>query len=172
MEISPDDEPHTWPIGCIIVKTNGWPDARLSRDSAEILEDVARPELHLLTIEADGRVVGAIQWQAEDDPMYRHAGIDLYIDPSLHRRGLGSDAVRALARHLIDDCGHHRLVIDPAADNRAAIRCYAKVGFRAVGLMCRYERVADGSWHDGLRMDMLAEDLIDDRTQDEGRITP
>lgn len=62
----------------------------------------------------------------------RHAGIDFHLDPAFHGGGLGIDAVRTLARHLIDDLGHHRLVIDPAADNDAAIRCYAKVGFRLV----------------------------------------
>ena len=49
--------------------------------AAEILDDLARPELHLLAIEEAGRVIGAIQWQSEDDPVYRHAGIDLYLDP-------------------------------------------------------------------------------------------
>ena len=128
---------------------------------AEILDDILRPEMHLLVIEEGGRVVGAIQWQAEEDPMYRHAGVDLYIDPSAHARGLGSDAVRTLARHLIEDLGHHRLVIDPAADNVAAIRCYTKVGFRSVGVMRRYERGPDGTWHDGVLMELLAEELID-----------
>ena len=45
--------------------------------------------------------------------------------------GLGGDAIRTLARHLIDEYGHHRFTIDPAAANSAAIRAYAKVGFRA-----------------------------------------
>jgi hypothetical protein len=58
------------------------------------------------------------------------------------------------------DRGHHRLVIDPAADNEPAIRCHAAVGFRPVGIMRRYEHDADGTgWHDGLLMDLLAEDL-------------
>ncbi|MGH3482353.1 MAG: GNAT family N-acetyltransferase, partial [Nocardioidaceae bacterium] len=52
-----------------------------------------------------------------------------------------------------------RIVIDPAADNPAAIRCYEKVGFRPVGIMRRYERDADGSWHDGVLMDLLADEL-------------
>jgi aminoglycoside 6'-N-acetyltransferase len=26
--------------------------------------------------------------------MYRHAGMDLFLDPSVHGRGLGEDAVR------------------------------------------------------------------------------
>ncbi len=51
-------------------------------------------------------------------------------------------------------------VIDPAADNQPAIRCYTAVGFRPVGIMRRYERNADGSgWHDGLLMDLLADEL-------------
>lgn len=127
---------------------------------AELLDDVAQPDLHVLVIEDDDRVVGAIQWQEEEDPVYRHAGIDLYLDPATHGRGLGTDAVRTLARHLIDDVGHHRLVIDPATDNAAAIRCYEKVGFRSVGVMRQYERGPDGTWHDGLLMELLADDLI------------
>jgi aminoglycoside 6'-N-acetyltransferase len=105
-------------------------------------------------------VRGMIQYTEEDEPAYRHASIDIFIDPAVHDRGLGRDAVRTLARHLVRDRGHHRLTIDPAVDNRAAIRCYAAVGFRPVGVMRRYERDADGrGWHDALLMDLLAEEL-------------
>ncbi|WSL80911.1 GNAT family N-acetyltransferase [Kitasatospora sp. NBC_01266] len=127
--------------------------------AAAIAEDFAEPDSHSLAIVRHGAVVGAIQWSEETEPEYRHASIDIYLDPALHGRGLGADAVRTLARHLVGALGHHRLVIDPAADNAAAIRCYAKVGFRPVGVMRRYERGADGSWHDGLLMDLLAEEL-------------
>jgi aminoglycoside 6'-N-acetyltransferase len=127
--------------------------------TAVVLEELADPQTHTLAIEHGDRVVGLIQWSAETDPDYRHASIDVYLDPAAHGRGLGTDAVRTLARHLIDDHGQHRLVIDPAADNAVAIRCYGKVGFRPVGRMRRYERGADGTWHDGLLMDLLAEDL-------------
>ena len=64
-----------------------------------------------------------------------------------------------MAAHLIDD-HHHRLTIDPAADNAAAIACYAAVGFRPVGVMRRYERRPDGMFHDGLLMDLIAGELI------------
>ena len=51
-------------------------------------------------------------------------------------------------------------MIDPSADNAAAIRCYEKVGFRPVGIMRAYERDHDGTgWHDGLLMDLLADEL-------------
>ncbi|MER5602081.1 GNAT family protein [Streptomyces sp. NPDC002265] len=127
--------------------------------AAEVAEDLADADTRVFAVEYGGRVVGQIQWYAEQDPEYRHAGIDVYLDPSVHGRGLGTDAVRTLVRHLIEDHAHHRLVIDPAADNAAAIACYRKVGFRPIGVMRAYERGSDGSWHDGLLMDLLATDL-------------
>jgi aminoglycoside 6'-N-acetyltransferase len=108
----------------------------------------------------DDRVRGMVQYGEEDDPAYRSASIDIFLDPAVHGRGVGRDAVRTLARYLVRTRGHHRLVIDPAADNEPAIRCYASVGFRPVGVMRRYERDVDGTgWHDGLLMDLLAAEL-------------
>jgi aminoglycoside 6'-N-acetyltransferase len=110
-----------------------------------------------MTIEVDGRIAGMIQFAEETDPKYRHASIDLFVDPELHSRGIGSEAVRRVVRMLIDERGHHRITIDPAADNAAAIRAYEKAGFRPVGVMRAYERDGDGrGWHDGLLMELLA----------------
>jgi aminoglycoside 6'-N-acetyltransferase len=69
------------------------------------------------------------------------------------------DAIRTLARHLIEHGGHHHLTIDPAADNARAIACYAKVGFRPVGVLRQNERGIDGSFHDTFLMDLLAGEL-------------
>jgi aminoglycoside 6'-N-acetyltransferase len=124
-----------------------------------VADDLTSPDEVVLAVLLDGRVVGAIQWYAEEEPDFRHAGIDIYLDPSLHGRGVGTDAVRTLARYLIHERGYHRLVIDPAADNLPAIRCYTKVGFRPVGVMRQYWRNPVGQWRDGLLMDLLASDL-------------
>jgi aminoglycoside 6'-N-acetyltransferase len=128
---------------------------------AAVEEDFAEPGVTAYVIELEERVVGWIQWEGEKDPDYRHAWMDIYLDPEVHGRGVGTDALRTLARHLITDHGHHRLTIDPAADNTAAIRSYSKVGFRPVGITRRSERGPDGTWHDGLLMDLLAEELIE-----------
>jgi aminoglycoside 6'-N-acetyltransferase len=115
------------------------------------------PEATRMTIEVDGAVAGMIQFHEELTPKYRHAGIDLFLDPALHGRGVGTEAVRQVVRHLFDERGHHRIVIDPAAANAAAIRSYEKVGFKPVGIMRRYERDVGGDgWHDGLLMELLA----------------
>jgi aminoglycoside 6'-N-acetyltransferase len=116
------------------------------------------PESVRLVIEVDGAVGGMIQFYEEPDPKYRHASIDLFLDPALHGRGLGTEAVRRVVRHLLDERGHHRITIDPAAANAAAIRAYEKVGFRPVGVMRRYERDVDGrGWHDGLLMELVVD---------------
>ena len=88
------------------------------------------PDATRLTIEVDGEVAGLIQFAEELEPRYRHASIDVFLDPAFHGRGLGTEAVRRVVRHLVDERGHHRVTIDPAADNVAAIRAYEKAGFR------------------------------------------
>lgn len=71
-------------------------------------------------IEKEGELVGLIQYHEENEPDFRHAGIDVFLAGRAQGRGLGTVAVRTLARYLIDERGHNRLTIDPAADNAAA----------------------------------------------------
>lgn len=113
-------------------------------------------------IEVDGHVVGYIQAAEEVDPEFRHASIDLFLSTGSQGRGLGPEAIRALAADLIDRRGHHRITIDPVADNTRAIAAYAKVGFQPVGRLRRYQRMADGTWADALLMEMLADELVRD----------
>jgi aminoglycoside 6'-N-acetyltransferase len=110
-------------------------------------------------IEHEGEVVGSVQFVEEDEPNYRHASIDIFLASEAQGRGLGPDTIRTVARHLFEERGHHRLTIDPSAANERAIRAYARVGFRPVGIMRSYERGADGSWHDNMLMDVLRGEL-------------
>jgi aminoglycoside 6'-N-acetyltransferase len=118
-----------------------------------------RDEAKALAIQRDGELIGLIQYHEENEPDFRHAGIDLFLAEHAQGQGLGTDAVRTLARYLVRERGHHRLTIDPAADNVAAIRTYGKVGFRPVGRMREYWRSPDGTWRDGLLMDLLVREL-------------
>jgi aminoglycoside 6'-N-acetyltransferase len=126
---------------------------------AAVEADFAEEGIHPYVIEHGGAVIGWIQWQAEEDPDYRHASIDIYLDPAVRGLGLGPDAMATVAHHLFTEHGHHRIEIDPAAHNHAAIRAYAKIGFRPVGITRRSERGPDGTWNDGLLMDLLADEL-------------
>jgi aminoglycoside 6'-N-acetyltransferase len=142
-----------------LLRIHGTPEVRRWWDAPDdgfpLTDD---PDASRLTIEVDGRIAGMIQFSEELEPKYRHAGIDIFVDPAFHGRGIGTEAVRRVVRHLVDDRGHHRITIDPAVENVAAIRSYEKVGFRPVGVMRRYERDVDrDGWHDGLLMELVVE---------------
>jgi aminoglycoside 6'-N-acetyltransferase len=115
------------------------------------------PESTRWTVELDGSVVGMVQFWEETEPRYRYATIDVFLDPALHGRGVGTEVVGQVVRHLIEDRGHHRVTIDPALANVAAIRSYEKAGFRRVGVMRSSERDVDGpGWHDALLMELVS----------------
>jgi len=120
-----------------------------SSDAAADVDD-ARPPV----------VIGAILASEKSEPDHRRAGIDLFLATAAQGRGLGPEAIRLVATWLIDVRGHHRLTIDPAADNVAAVRAYRKVGFEPVGRLRLYERGADGKLHDAVLMELVAEDLV------------
>jgi AacA4 family aminoglycoside N(6')-acetyltransferase len=91
----------------------------------------------------DGAPIGYIQsyvamgsgdgwWPDERDPGVR--GIDQFLaDAAQLGRGLGTAMVRAFVRELFADPEVTRIQTDPSPENRRAIRCYEKAGFRAVG---------------------------------------
>lgn len=111
-------------------------------------------------IELDGAVVGCIQYHEEADPDYWSATVDIFVSAAVHGRGVGPDAMRTLIAWLIERRGHHRFTVDPATANAHAIHVYEKLGFRRVGVLRRYERVASGEWRDALLMELQAEDLV------------
>jgi aminoglycoside 6'-N-acetyltransferase len=135
-----------------------WPEFDVQRVRDDLIAE--RVDEEGFVIEREGAVVGYIQLAEEPDPEFRHASIDLFLTAEAQGHGLGPDAIRAVAIHLIDDRGHHRLTIDPAATNARAIAAYAKLGFRPVGVMRAYQRMPDGRWVDGLLMDLLAAELV------------
>ena len=110
-------------------------------------------------VEVAGSLVGVVSFWEHDEADCRYAGMDIVLGEAHTGRGLGPDALRALARHLFGERGHWRLVIDPDAANERAIRAYELVGFRPVGVMRRYQRRRDGSFRDALLMDLLPEEL-------------
>jgi aminoglycoside 6'-N-acetyltransferase len=121
-------------------------------------EELLGPEPRFAILVA-GALAGWLGCEENSDPMYRHVGLDIFLTTAQHGRGLGREALRLVIAHYIA-AGHHRFTIDPATHNEAAIRAYGAVGFKPVGRMRDYELAADGTWHDGLLMDLLADEFV------------
>jgi aminoglycoside 6'-N-acetyltransferase len=127
-------------------------------DLPEAAFPLDEPESTRLTIRVDGRIGGLIQYAEELDPKYRSASIDIFVAPEVHGHGIGTEAIALVVAHLLGEGGHHRISIDPAADNHAAVRCYTKAGFTPVGVMRLAERDSDGAgWHDVLLMELVVD---------------
>jgi aminoglycoside 6'-N-acetyltransferase len=125
---------------------------------ANDLEKVRAELAACFVIAIEDAPAGWVLHYEETEPGYRHVGLDIMLTGPAQGQQYGREALRVVIRHFIE-LGHHRFTIDPAADNERAIRCYAAVGFKPVGVMRNYERVDDGPWHDALLMDLLAHEL-------------
>jgi aminoglycoside 6'-N-acetyltransferase len=123
-------------------------------DEADVREELATS----FAVLVDGALAGWLLFAEEEDSQYRHVGLDISLATEFQGRGIGPRALR-LAIDNFAARGHHRFTIDPAAHNEHAIRAYEAVGFRPVGRMRDYERAPDGTWHDGLLMDLLVSEL-------------
>lgn len=136
----------------------GQPDVARWWRTGAFAPDLMRDELirdDAFAIVVDEALSGWVGFLEETDPDYRHAALDIFLASAVQGRGHGPEALRLVVEHLVAR-GHHRFTLDPAAANHRAIRAYASVGFRPVGVMRSYERGADGTWHDGLLMELIA----------------
>ncbi len=106
------------------------------------------------TIEVGARVAGILECHEETEPTYPSVSFDIALDAALHARRLGRRALRLAITHMRSR-GHHRFVIDPAADNQAARRCYQAVGFQDVGRLRAAERAPDRTWRDAMMMELV-----------------
>lgn len=96
-----------------------WDDETFTHD--ELRARLARPGVDAWIVEANGVPVGYLQTHRE--------GLDMFLAPSARGRGLGPDAARAMAEHLLASGSHARVTVDPYEWNEAAIRAWARAGF-------------------------------------------
>ena len=88
------------------------------------LEDAAGNEA--FAIEVDGALAGWLGVYEEDEPDYRHGGLDIFLDArAARRRASGPRRCGWRRAGSSSERGHHRLIIDPAAANERAIAVYA-----------------------------------------------
>jgi aminoglycoside 6'-N-acetyltransferase len=88
---------------------------------AEMEERLARYDVEAWIVEEAGEPVGYLQVHAE--------GLDMFLTPSARGRGLGPDAARAMACHLVQERGREQVTVDPYAWNDGAVRAWERAGF-------------------------------------------
>ena len=87
----------------------------------EMEERLARRDVEAWIVEEQGEPAGYLQVHPD--------GLDMFLIPSARGRGLGPDAARAMAEHLVRDRGWSRVTVDPYAWNEGAVRAWERAGF-------------------------------------------
>ena len=81
-------------------------------------ERLARPDVEAWIVEEAGEPVGYLQVHPE--------GLDMFLVPAARGRGLGPDAARAMAEHLLDERGWRASRSTPTSGTRARSRVGAR----------------------------------------------
>lgn len=102
------------------------------------LDDEPTARRYAILVEEE--LAGMIQFSEEEEPDYRHAEVDVFLDPARRGQGLGTEAMRTLLAYLTGERGHHRVILGTAIDNQAARCSYEKAGFQRVGVTRRSGR--------------------------------
>jgi aminoglycoside 6'-N-acetyltransferase len=109
-------------------------------EAAGLVAHIDDPDVGPFVFTVDGRDAGYIQWWRPDGawetPVEAPPATTRGIDMSISRtddlgRGLGPSVLAAFMDRLAGE-GVTRFLIDPAPENAAARRAYAKAGFREV----------------------------------------
>jgi aminoglycoside 6'-N-acetyltransferase len=87
---------------------------------AQLEERLSRDDVEAWIVEEADEPVGYLQVHPD--------GLDMFLIPTARGRGLGPDAARAMAIHLLEG-GREQVTVDPYAWNESAVRAWERAGF-------------------------------------------
>lgn len=130
----------------------------LTPEGAEAWVKALKAERYGWAIEHEGQLVGSIRLNAVN-PMDRRAALSIGIlAPGTLGKGVGTKAMRLVAKHAFGELGLNRLSVRVLDFNERAIAAYKKVGFQIEGRE-REAAFISGAWHDDLMMGLLAREF-------------
>lgn len=127
--------------------------------SAEVDRSERDPEAFgVMVIDVDGEPAGTATWERVNRRSRIAAVGGFAIAPERRGRGVGTEAARALQRHLICDVGFHRLQMEVYGFNERALRHAERAGWIREGVRRKAYRRND-TWVDGVLFGLVEEDL-------------
>lgn len=119
--------------------------------AADVREELATS----FVVVVDGEVAGWLQVDEETWFQGPRVAFDIALADRFQGRGHGPAALRLAIAHFAAR-GHHRFTIDPAVANEHAIRAYAAVGFKPVGVLrSSFRATREDPFADDLLMDLV-----------------
>jgi RimJ/RimL family protein N-acetyltransferase len=116
-----------------------------------------RPRLQYgLVIEFEGKVVGAVRIDVQNESK-READLGYVVHQKFWRRGIATEAARALLKFGFGQLKLHRLWATCDPSNAGSIRVLEKIGMQREGRL-REHQFIKGRWRDSLLFAMLDHD--------------
>jgi ribosomal-protein-alanine N-acetyltransferase len=115
------------------------------------------PHIGLIAREvASNRIIGVINLNEIVAGAFYSAYLGYYGMAEFSRKGLMTEALRAVTTFAFEDLGLHRLEANIQPDNIASIALVRRLGFRQEGYSPGYLRIG-GAWKDHERWALLAD---------------
>jgi len=113
---------------------SAWVSTESMDRARNVIEDILSDERNLLLVaEYDGRIVGVIRSELQDEPMLVNSPIavvkELYVIPEYRRRGIATKLIEE-TRRILEGRGAKILAAEFPAHNEVAKSFYEKLGFR------------------------------------------
>ena|SRR5581483_11021191 len=127
----------------------------------ELLTSGFRAQRLLVVRKSDGRAIGFVSWHRVRHGPNRGSrawNIGINLEPAGRGQGLGAEAQRLLAEHLLETTGVDRIEASTDVDNRAEQRALEKAGFTREGVL-RGAQDRAGARHDLYSYSLLRSDL-------------
>lgn len=110
-----------------------------------IIEYQGKPIGYLQMYELDSESMKEYEYQTQNKVVY---GVDQFIgEPEYWGKGIGTDFMKLALFYLFDKGQADSVILDPHVDNKRAIHCYEKVGFKILKSLPKHEL------HDGEMID-------------------
>ena len=109
-----------------------------------------------VVIEKLGNIVGVISY-SEDKYAKGVYSMGITIGKKYWHKGFGSDAIKALLNYLFFKKKAHKIELEVVKENRPAIMCYKKIGFKEEGVR-RKKYFYKNEYLDTILMGLLKEE--------------
>lgn len=128
--------------------------------------NLGRSYIYAIEVNENGKFIGTTRLRILNK-VSRRADVSIGIfNPKYRKKGLGTESLILLINFGFDQLNLLSMELKVFANNKRAITCYEKLGFKKIG----YRRKADfveGEFLDDLMMDLLVEEWKNTRKTDE-----
>lgn len=97
--------------------------------------------------------LGYIQF-IDIEPIDQIAKLGICLSAEIQGKGIGHEVLLLAFKYLYNSLAVRKVILEVSDDNKRAIKCYEKIGFRQCGKYLKHKYIG-GKWHDLIIMELF-----------------